>query len=317
MTPPATPSRAFASDPAAYGKVAVLMGGASPERDISLQSGRAAARALRARGIDADARDWRPPAAPVDPARCDRVFVALHGGAGEGGALQGWLEVCGLPYTGSGVAASALCLDKLLSKRVWRGAGLPTPDFVALRDAAELARAGDALGWPLFVKSVRGGSSIGVARMQQDDDPRAVWEAVGGAPAFAERLVAGGEYTVGFVGARVLPPIRIEPADGFYDYAAKYERDDTIFHCPCGLAADEADALRALADRARRALGARGWGRVDLMRDADGRAWLIEVNTTPGLTEHSLVPLAARHAGMDFEDLALAILDTAHRRGDG
>ncbi len=294
-----------------FGRVAVLMGGWSAEREVSLVSGRAVTDALRRRGVDAIAVDvTRATVRAIVDGGYDRVFIALHGRGGEDGVIQGMLESFGIPYTGSGVLASALAMDKLRSKQLWLAAGLPTPPFAVIGCPDDFARVIATVGLPLFIKPACEGSSLGMSRVESADALEAAWEAARGfdGAVFAERLIDGGEYTASLVGGQVLPLIRIETPRAFYDYTAKYHADDTRYLCPCGLEAAEEKHIAALARRAFDSLGCSGWGRVDFMRDRAGRAWLIEVNTVPGMTDHSLVPMAARAAGIGFDELVWRIL---------
>ena len=304
-----------------YGQVAVLMGGVSAEREVSLRSGAAVLEALTRQGVAAVGIDVTADTLPglicdlVNNA-FDRVFIALHGRLGEDGVLQGGLELAGLPYTGTGVPGSALAMDKRRSKQVWLGSGLPTPEFRILDESADLDRVVDELGLPLIVKPVREGSSIGMSKVDSIAalrQARALAEGYG--EVMAERWISGAEYTVALLDGEPLPVIRLETPRDFYDYQAKYQAGDTRYHCPCGLDARREGEVQALAARAFAALGGHGWGRVDLMLDGQGVAWLLEVNTVPGMTDHSLVPMAARAAGMDFDRLVLRILDTS--MGDG
>ena len=301
-------------DPARFGRVAVLMGGRSAERDISLQGGAAVLAALRRCGVEAEAVDTVADdlLQQLRDGGYRRAFNMLHGRGGEDGVIQGALELLGLPYTGSGVLGSALAMDKLRAKQLWVGIGLPTPDFVVVRDEPDLARARE-LGFPLMLKPVREGSSFGMSKVEAAADLAPAWRQAQDYDdtVLAERWIDGPEYTAAVLGDAVLPLIRLETPRSFYDYAAKYEADSTRYHCPCGLPAVEERALQQLSLQAFRALGASGWGRVDLMLDGDGRPWLIEVNTVPGMTDHSLVPMAARAAGMDMEDLVWRILETS------
>lgn len=297
-----------------FGKIGVLMGGTSAERDISLKSGGAVLAALLRQGVDAQAFD---PAANslADLANTgfERVFLILHGRGGEDGTIQGALNLLNIPYTGSGVMASALGMDKWRTKMIWQAAGLPVPDYVLLDDASDFAGVEARLGLPLFVKPANEGSSVGISKvkstgglLQAYEDARRHDPLV-----LAERFMGGGEYTVAILGDQALPAIRIEPMNEFYDYEAKYFRDDTRYHCPCGLSAEREAAMQTLAKRAFQVLGCRGWGRVDVLLDADGAPYLLEINTAPGMTDHSLVPMAARQAGIDFDQLCLRVLEQA------
>jgi len=296
-----------------YGKVAVLMGGRSAERAISLKSGTAVLEALRTAGVDAHGLD----AADADLARAlaaggyARVFVALHGRGGEDGVMQGLLEVLGLPYTGSGVLASALAMDKLRTKQVWSSAGIPTPAFTPLPDAGAVAAARDALRYPVIVKPAHEGSSIGITKVEKPEDLLAAWELARryDTDVFAEQWITGQEFTAGILGAQALPLIRLVTPNSFYDYDAKYLASTTRYLIPSGLESAREQALQAQALAAFRAVGGGGWGRVDFMLDESGGAWFIEVNTIPGLTDHSLVPMAARATGLDFTALVCRILD--------
>ena len=296
------------------GTVAVLLGGASPEREISLHSGRAVLTALHGSGVAA---------APVDPARetlsacLERgeyscAFIVLHGPGGEDGVVQGALELFGLPYTGSGLAASALAGDKIRSKWAWQGMGLPTPLFAPLTPHSDWQAVLKRLG-RVIVKPARGGSSLG---MNLAADAQALEQAFHAAREYGEEVLAeqwidGADCSVGILGDRALPAIRVETERPFYDYEAKYEADSTRYHCPADLHPDEEEQMCQLALTAFRQLGCQGWGRVDLMRMSDGSCHLLEVNTVPGLTEHSLLPKAAQAAGIDFQELVCAVLDTA------
>jgi len=291
------------------GNVAVLMGGNSAEREISLQSGNAILGALtdvgvKATGVDAKELDW-------DFLRgFDRVFIALHGRGGEDGSLQGALEHLGLPYTGSAVMASALAMDKIRCKQLWTGIGLPTPKFYTPADEQQLKAVIDEADFPFIVKPCREGSSIGMAKV--DSGLAELVTAFRNAKQYDEVLIeqyiSGAEYTVSIVGQEVLPPIRLETPHTFYDYDAKYQANDTQYHCPCGLQGDALAELEQLALWAFNSLGCEGWGRVDLMRGADQRFYVLEVNTVPGMTSHSLVPMSAKQAGMSFSELVVCIL---------
>ncbi len=299
---------------AEFGRVAVLMGGWSAEREVSLWSGAGVLDALRQRGVDAHDVD-------VDRRRLlaladegfDRAFIALHGPGGEDGVVQALLEVIGLPYTGSGVMASALAMDKLRTKMVWQGAGIPTPPHRVLREPADLEGVVDELGLPLFVKPATEGSTFGATRVEKAAQLEAAWRAARayGPDVLVERFIDGPEYTVSILGRDVLPLIRIEAPGGLYDFDAKYRSDDTRYLCPCGLPPAREAELGELALQAFDAIGAGGWGRVDLMLDGAGQPWLLELNTVPGMTSHSLVPTAARAAGMAFDELVWRILETA------
>ncbi len=300
------------TDPAAFGRVAVLMGGSSSEREVSLDSGRNVLEALQSRGVDAHAVDGIP--ALVDAlvhGRFDRVFNILHGGDGENGVLQGLLQGFEIPCTGSGVLGSALTMDKIRTKQVWISAGLPTPKFVRLAPGADLRAAALELGLPVFVKPSSEGSSVGVARVLAEADIDAAIEVARGygGEMLMEQMVVGDELTVGVLGEVALPSIRIVPKGEWYDYNAKYIAEDTQYLCP-GLEGEDEAAIRALALEAFRAAGCSGWGRIDVMRDrASGRLLLLEVNTAPGMTSHSLVPKAARELGVSFEELCWRILE--------
>lgn len=304
-------ARVAALAPQAFGRVAVLMGGDSAEREVSLNSGTNVLEALRSRGVDAHAVDGVSAllAALARGERFDRAFNILHGGAGENGVLQGALDALGLPYTGPGVLGSALTMDKIRTKQVWMAEGLPTARFVRIPPGANLAAAVRSLGLPVFVKPSTEGSSVGVFRIANEADlaPAIAFAATYAGELLAEQMITGGEFTVGILGGVALPSVRIVPPGEWYDYHAKYISDDTQYHCP-GLAGDDEAAIRALALAGFRAAGCTGWGRVDVMRHADGRFLLMEVNTAPGMTSHSLVPKAAREVGIGFEDLCLAIL---------
>ena len=300
------------TDPAAFGRVAVLLGGSSSEREVSLDSGRNVLEALQARGIDAHPVDGIP--ALVDAlvhGKFDRVFNILHGGDGENGVLQGLLRGLEVPVTGSGVLGSALSMDKIRTKQVWLSAGLPTPRFVRLPPGADLRAAALQLGLPVFVKPSCEGSSVGVARVT---DEAAIDAAVQvardyGGEMLMEEMIVGDELTVGILGDIALPSIRIVPKGAWYDYNAKYIAEDTQYLCP-GLDGADEDVIRALALAAFVAAGCSGWGRVDVMRDrASGQLTLLEVNTAPGMTSHSLVPKAARQLGIGFEELCWRILE--------
>jgi len=297
-----------------FGKVAVMMGGKSAEREVSLKSGAAVLAALRSSGIDAYAFD--PQDKPLEALHAEgfrRVFIALHGRGGEDGTLQGALDLLAIPYTGSGVLASALAMDKWRSKLVWQATGLPVPDYVVLDAGSDFAAAEARLGLPLFVKPSNEGSSIGISKVKRAGGLRAAYELAAGFDScvIAEQYLAGGEYTVGILAGQALPVIRIVPATEFYDYAAKYLRDDTEYRIPSGLGDEREREMRDLALRAFAVLGGRGWGRMDLMLDAAGRMFCLEANTSPGMTDHSLVPMAAKSAGIPFPQLVVKLLEEA------
>lgn len=298
-----------------YGKVAVLLGGHSAEREVSLASGRAVLAALQAAGVDAHALD--PADERFQQTLLDggfaRAFIALHGRGGEDGVMQGMLEVAGIPYTGSGVLGSALGMDKLRTKQVWQSAGIPTPAFTLLTNAAEVAAAQDGLQYPVIVKPAHEGSSIGISKVESASALPQAWQQAAhyDSSVIVEQWISGAEYTAGILGDEVLPLIRLETPNAFYDFAAKYQADTTRYLIPCGLEAAQEAQLQGLALQAFRAVGAQGWGRVDFMLDGAGRPWFIEVNTVPGLTDHSLVPMAALAAGHDFGQLVRRILDTS------
>jgi D-alanine-D-alanine ligase len=302
------------TDPSEFGRVAVLMGGWSAERAVSLKSGQAVLAALRARGVDAHGLDVdRAILNVLASGRYDRAFIVLHGRGGEDGVIQGALELLGLPYTGSGVLASALGMDKLRTKQVWLGAGLPTPAHRLVASAAELTAAAADLGLPLAVKPSCEGSSIGVSRVDAPAQFQSAWEraAACDSAVLVEPWIQGQEYTGGWLQGEVLPLIRLETPHGFYDYEAKYHADDTRYLCPCGLPAEREREFQELVGQAFAAVDGRGWGRVDFMVDTQGQPWLLEVNTIPGMTDHSLAPMAARVAGLSFEELVWRILETS------
>ena len=299
-------------DPARFGRVAVLMGGTSSEREVSLNSGQNVLEALLSQGVQAFAVDGVPALVEaIRAGRVDRVFNILHGGDGENGVLQGLLQSLGVPYTGPGVLGSALTMDKIRTKQVWQAAGLPTAGFVRIAPGGDLAAAVRALGFPVFVKPSTEGSSVGVFKIESEDDlaPAVAFASSYAGELLAEQMLTGGEFTVGILGDVALPSVRIVPSQGWYDYHAKYIAEDTQYLCP-GLddAGDEA-RIRALALDGFRAAGCSGWGRVDVMRHADGRFLLMEVNTAPGMTSHSLVPKEAAQVGIGFEDLCWRILE--------
>jgi D-alanine-D-alanine ligase len=299
---------------AGLGKVAVLMGGKSAEREISLMSGNGVLKALRSKSVDAHA---------FDPAERElfelkregfaRCFIALHGRGGEDGTVQGALEVLGVPYTGSGVLGSALAMDKVRAKLIWQASGLPTPDYELL-GTGDLRGVAGRLGLPLVVKPVKEGSSLGVTKVcaASDLDEAYALAVNYDSAVIAEKCIEGPEYTASIVGDETLPLIRIEAPQGNYDYQNKYFTDDTKYLCPCGLPTQKEESLKVLALNSFKVLGCTGWGRVDLMLDGKGDPWLLEANTSPGMTGHSLVPMAARAVGISYEELCMRILGAAH-----
>lgn len=299
-------------EPRAFGKVAVLMGGWSAERAVSLRSGQAVLDALLRSGVDAQGIDVSKETVlqSLQEGNYDRAFIVLHGPGGEDGRIQAVLEVMDIPYTGSDVLSSALAMDKLRSKMILEAAGLPTPDYMVLDDETDPEYVVASLGLPLMVKPALEGSSIGMTRV---NEPQQMHDAYTTAAQFpgaviAERWIEGGEYTVTILGEQTLPVIKLETPNEFYDYEAKYQSDQTRYLCPCGLDPEQEGQLQRLALAAFKAVGARGWGRVDILCSEDGKPWVIELNTVPGMTDHSLVPMAARAIGMDFDQLVYAIL---------
>lgn len=296
-----------------FGKVAVLFGGTSAEREISLISGNAVLAALKNQGVDAVGIDVGAGIIPqLETMAPDRVFIALHGPGGEDGTLQGALEFLGLPYTGSGVLASALAMDKFRTKLLWKGMGIATAPFAVLSADSDWQQMLASLGGCAMVKPSREGSSIGMAKASTPAELEAAWREADrhGGGVLAEAWLSGDEYTIAILNGRALPVIKLETDQGFYDYEAKYLRDDTRYLCPCGLSPEREQALQALCVDAFNGLGCRGWGRVDAMVDSQGNFQLLEVNTVPGMTTHSLVPMAAKAVGMNFEDLVITILAT-------
>lgn len=297
-----------------FGKVAVLMGGWAAEREVSLKSGEAVLEGLLGKGVNAHKVDaGRDVLDVLRDEKFDRVFNILHGRGGEDGILQGALDVLQIPYTGCGVMASAISMDKLMTKRIWTGSGLPTPAFEILTEASDFEKVVEKLGLPVMVKPAQEGSSIGMTKVSEAHqlkpafDNAAKYDDV----VFAEQWVVGQEFTIAFLGDEVLPPIRLETNVDFYDFDAKYISNDTQYHCPCGLDDDALGALKTLAQTAFDILGGRGWGRIDVMQDNMGTFWLIELNTVPGMTDHSLVPMAAKCNGLSFADLVVEILRTS------
>jgi D-alanine-D-alanine ligase len=297
-----------------FGKVGVLLGGRSAEREVSLMSGNAVLAALKRKGVDALAIDAREmDLQQLKTGGFERVFIALHGRYGEDGTIQGALQWMGIPFTGSGVMASALAMDKWRTKLVWMAAGIPTPRFVMLEESSDFDSAVRELGLPLIVKPSREGSTIGLTRVTHAQEMREAYRKAAhhDSMVLAEEFIAGAEVTASILGDQALPLIRIEAPGGSYDYHAKYFSDETRYHCPSGLPDAQEQIIRALALRAFRILGCRSWGRIDVMIDAQGKPFLLEANTVPGMTGHSLVPMAAKAAGIGFDDLVLHILETA------
>lgn len=296
-----------------FGKVAVLFGGKSGEREVSIKSGSAVLAALLRQGVNAHAFD--PAERPLhDLEGFDVAMINLHGRFGEDGAMQGALELLGIPYTGSGVMASAIGMDKWRTKMIWSAAGVSTPAFELVTADSDFAAIEKKLGLPLFVKPANEGSSIGISKVKQAGGLKAAYELAAKSDplVIAEQFVGGGEYTVGILGSQALPIVRIVPKNEFYDFEAKYLRDDTEYLCPCGLSAEKEAQIQQEALQAFNAIGCSGWGRVDFLMDETGRHYFLEVNTSPGMTDHSLVPMAAKAAGISFDELVIRILEQAH-----
>jgi D-alanine-D-alanine ligase len=300
-----------------YGKVAVLMGGWSAEREISLLSGGAVLTALQQKGIDAHGVDVGHDIASVLAAGdYSRALIMLHGRGGEDGAMQGLLEVMGLPYTGSGILGSALAMDKLRCKQVWAAEGYPIPEYMVLETKQDCNDAVEKLGLPLIIKPALEGSSIGMSKVEAEDEMLPAFniarECEG--TVLAEKWITGAEYTAAILNHKVLPMIRLETDRAFYDYVAKYEANDTRYICPCGLEQSKEQELGSILLSAFDAIDASGWGRIDFMLDANGQPWLIEANTVPGMTSHSLVPMAAKQGGIEFNELVIEILRSSYGR---
>jgi len=302
-------------NPQDFGKVAVLMGGLSGERQVSLKSGEAVLQALKrkhvdAYGVDADRRVIQV----LADGKFDRAFIALHGRWGEDGVIQGALELLGLPYTGSRVLASALGMDKLRCKRLWATAGIQTAEYIELHADTDLDEIEHWLGFPVFVKPNQEGSSLGISKARSVTELAVAWKAAHefDDTVFVERCIEGGEYTVTILNGEALPAIKVETPREFYDYQAKYHENTTRYLCPCGLPEPAEKALQQIALKAFDAVGCHGWGRVDFMVSKDGAPYALEVNTVPGMTDHSLVPMAAKYAGIGFDDLVYRILETSH-----
>lgn len=297
--------------PSDFGRVAVLYGGTSAERDVSLNSGAQVLGALQAAGVDAFGIDVGDDLLSVlQRERIDRAFIVLHGRGGEDGSMQGLLECLGIPYTGSGILASALAMDKLRTKQVWQSLGIATPRHAVLANEANCFSAAEELGFPLIVKPAHEGSSIGMAKVTSVQALVQAWKDAStyDSQVLVEQWISGPEFTVAILHDQPLPAIALGTPHAFYDYDAKYLASDTQYRIPCGLSPEKERALASLCQRACDALGISGWARVDVMQDTDGEFWLLEVNTAPGMTDHSLVPMAARAAGLDFQQLVLSIL---------
>ncbi|MFK8067114.1 MAG: D-alanine--D-alanine ligase [Gammaproteobacteria bacterium] len=297
-----------------FGKVAVLMGGTSAERDISLESGQAILAALLRAGVDAEGIDWKGGIpSELEQKKVDRVFNALHGRGGEDGTIQAVLETLELPYTGSGILGSALAMDKERTKRVWAGLGIPTPEFVAPMERPNAKEVVKKLGLPLMVKPAREGSSFGANKVEKIDQLIPAWEQAKkfDDSVLIEQWITGGEYTVGILQGAALPAIKLETPRDFYDFQAKYEEETTQYICPCGLEAHDEIEIQKIALQAFGAVACSGWGRVDLMLNEAGNPFFIEVNTVPGMTSHSLVPMGAKQQGIEFDQLVIKILETS------
>ena len=298
-----------------FGKVAVLMGGFSSEREVSLNSGRAVLAALLERGIDAHAFDPKEmPLSELKTQGFDCAFNILHGAYGEDGTIQGALTTLGIPYTGCGVMASAIGMDKYRCKLLWKGLGLPVPDYAVLHDDTNFAAVEAQLGLPMFVKPAAEGSSVGVVKVKEAGQLPAVYAELKQyqGEIIAEAFIGGGEYTCAVLNGKALPSIRIVPATEFYNVEAKYQRNDTQYLCPSDLSAEDEQLMGELAVRAFEAIGGTGWGRIDFLKSETGKLYLLEANTLPGMTAHSLVPKAAKQSGLEFADLCIEVLKTAH-----
>lgn len=306
-------------NPEEFGKVAVLMGGTSAERAISLKSGAAVLSALQAQNIDAHGVDVdQDIVGALRRGEFDRAFIILHGRGGEDGVIQAVLETLKMPYTGSGVMASALSMDKLRTKLVWLGAGSPTPRFKRYSIQANLNEQIVNIGLPVMIKPAREGSSIGMSKVEKEEHLSAALQKAldFDEEVFAEQWITGNEYTATILDNQPLPLIKLETSHGFYDFEAKYQATDTRYICPCGLDAESEGKLQAVALEAFKIVGCRGWGRVDMMVDRSGAPWLLEVNSVPGMTDHSLVPMAAKAAGLSFQQLVWKILETSFDQDD-
>ncbi|OSI09628.1 D-alanine--D-alanine ligase [Neisseria sp. Dent CA1/247] len=298
-----------------FGKVAVLMGGFSSEREVSLISGGAILEALKSKGIDAHAFD--PKETPLHELKTQgfqTAFNILHGTYGEDGTVQGALELLGIPYTGSGIMASAVGMDKYRCKLIWQGLGLPVPEFAVLYEDSDFDAVEQKLGLPMFVKPAAEGSSVGVVKVKEAGRLKEVYQELKHfhGEIIAERFIGGGEYSCPVINGKGYPSILIVPATEFYDYEAKYNRDDTVYQCPSDLSPEDEALMRELAVKGAAAVGAQGVSRVDFLKDTDGKLYLLEINTLPGMTSHSLVPKSAAQTGLSFADLCVEILKTAH-----
>jgi len=302
--------------PEQFGQVAVLMGGSAAEREVSLRSGAAVFEALKRKGVDAIAVDVTgSPIEAVQGLKVDRIFNIIHGRGGEDGILQAILNVMGIPYTGSDVLASALSMDKLRTKLCWQGYGLVTPTWFLLKSEDDLDACIAKLGFPVIVKPAQEGSSIGMSKAHNKEELKQALQTASAyqCDVYAEKWVTGKEYTVAVLNGQALPAIRLETPNAFYDYEAKYKSTTTQYHCPCGLDAEQEQQLQRLAETASEVIGVHGWARVDVFIDDNGQSQLIEINTVPGMTDHSLVPMAAKQAGIDFDELVWRVLETSFR----
>ncbi len=307
------------NDPAKFGKVGVLMGGAAAEREISINSGQQVLAGLLRKGVNAIAVDIKEDMIlPIMNQDFDRVFNIIHGRGGEDGILQGVLESLKIPYTGSGVMASALSMDKLRTKLCWQGANLPTPSWMVLTSEQDVSSCADQLPFPVIVKPSLEGSSIGMSKANNISELLTAWETASNyqCDVYAESWVSGKEYTVAILNDQALPVIRLETPHAFYDYEAKYNASTTSYHCPCGLNNQQEQKIQELALHAAQLIGVKGWSRVDLFIDDQEQAQLIEINTVPGMTDHSLVPMAAKANGIDFDELVWRILETSFNKAE-